>query len=279
MKNKSHSSLTLCVAALLASAACAQAQVTLAQWEFVSNANVTTTHTDVTSASALSVAGHSFQNSGYSSNQGINLDGSTYGGSPIHNAGNNSWGGDNGRFFARPFDDTSINSNTAHFAFEITLASGKSYDLNNVWFDFGIREVSGNQISVQMSDNASFSNPIVLGAGEDTNTANNALGYFDDNGTTSIGLSNEQTNPNSNPTTGNKNYSWNRLDNTLNTPQTISGTTYFRIYVAGGQRNNDPADGNYIDNLTVTAVPEPSTYAAVLGLLALAGVAYRRRRR
>ncbi|MCC5840925.1 MAG: PEP-CTERM sorting domain-containing protein [Opitutales bacterium] len=33
-----------------------------------------------------------------------------------------------------------------------------------------------------------------------------------------------------------------------------------------------------IDNLVVTAIPEPSTYAALIGLLALGFVAYRRRR-
>jgi uncharacterized membrane protein affecting hemolysin expression len=35
---------------------------------------------------------------------------------------------------------------------------------------------------------------------------------------------------------------------------------------------------NRLDNITLTAVPEPSTYAALLGLLALGVVAYRRRK-
>jgi hypothetical protein len=262
-------------------AAQAQSSIVIAQWVFASDTNASTTASDV-SASAMTHTGGSFDNGGRSGGGGINLDGSSYTGSePIHDAVNDSgWTGNDGRYFARSFDDTSITSSTKHFAFDITLDPGVTYNLENVWFDFGIREQSGNQLSVQMSSDAAFTSPIVLGAGEDTDTANDALGYFDDGGTTSIGISNAlPATPNA-ANTGNKNISWNRLDNDLNTPVTISGTTYFRIYVAGANGDNDPDNGNYIDNLTIegSVVPEPSTYAALFGLMAFGFVTWRRRR-
>lgn len=268
MNRKRLQSLTLALGALFICGSLAQAQVTLAQWDFSSDANVTSTHTDVSSASAVSVAGGTFDNSGRSSGPGINLDGSSYtSNEPLHDA--NSWMGDSGRYFARGFEDASITSSTKHFAFDITLAPGVEYDLEKVWFDFGIRFDAGDQISVQMSDNSSFTSAIVLGEGESTGLEATTLGYIDDNGTTSLGI----TQP------GNIQwFSWNRLENTLNTPVTISDTTYFRIYVAGGLETNALHEGNYIDNLTITAVPEPSTYAALFGLLALGLVVWRRRR-
>ena len=129
-----------------------------------------------------------------------------------------------------------------------------TYNLENVWFDFGIREQSGNELSVQMSSDSAFTSPIVLGAGEDTDTANNALGYFDDGGTTSIGISNAMPASPNNANTGNKDISWNRLDNVLNTPVSISGTTYFRIYVAGANGDDD-ADNGASATAAVTAAP------------------------
>ena len=273
------SALTLFTAGLVTGCvSLSAAPFTLAQWTFVDDTDATTTAADV-SASAMTNAGGSFDNDGRSGGGGINLDGSSYTGSePIHDAVNSSgWTGDDGRYFARSFDDASITSSTKHFAFDITLDPGVQYNLENVWFDFGIRQQSGNELSVQMSSDAAFTSPIVLGAGEDTNTANDALGYFDDGGTTSIGISNDMSG--TSPGTGNKNISWNRLDNNQNTPVIISDTTYFRIYVAGANGDNDPDNGNYIDNLTVqgSVIPEPGTLA-LLGM-AIGFLFYFRRRR
>ena len=129
----------------------------LAQWEFGSGTGVTTTASDV-SASDLTHAGGSFDNGGRSGGGGLFLDGSSYvDDEPIHSGVNSSgWDGPAGRYFARPFDDASITSDTKHFAFDITLDAGVTYDLDKVWFDFGIREHSGNELSVQMSPNSDF---------------------------------------------------------------------------------------------------------------------------
>lgn len=274
MKTKLKTLLTLAVSTAFLSV---QGAV-IAQWTFVDDTDTTTIASDVT-ASAFTHTGGSFDSGGRSGGRGLFLDGSSYvDDEPIHSAFNDTgWTGDDGRYFARSFDDTSITSSTKHFAFNLELDPGAEYNLENVWFDFGIREQSGNQLSVEMSSDAAFTSPIVLGAGEDTNTANDALGYFDDGGTTSIGISNDMSG--GDPTTGNKDISWNRLENNLNTPVTISGTTYFRIYVAGANGDNDPDNGNYIDNLTIeaTVIPEPGTL--VLMGVALAGLALFRRRR
>jgi hypothetical protein len=120
-----------------------------------------------------------------------------------------------------------------------------------------------------MSDNAGFTSPVILGEGESTGLVSTTLGYVDDNGTTSLGI-NQPTNI--------QNFSWNRLENTTNTPVAISGTTYFRIYVAGGVQSDESYQGNYIDNVTVEAsvIPEPGTLALV-GLALGSLLIFRRR--
>lgn len=60
------------------------------------------------------------------------------------------------------------------------------------------------------------------------------------------------------------------------TVATTSDLTLDSLWFGVNNRNSDLELS--IDNLVVTAVPEPSTYAAILGLLALGVVAYRRRR-
>ncbi|MFP4158027.1 MAG: PEP-CTERM sorting domain-containing protein [Opitutales bacterium] len=269
MINASSKPLILALAGILGFGLAAQGQIVLAQWDFSSDLDATTTAADV-SASAFSTVGGNFDNSGQSSGPGVNLDGSSYvNGEPIHNT--KSWTGDGGRYFARPFDDSSISSGGKHVAFDITLDQGSQYYLENLWFDFGIRFDAGDQISVQMSDNSDFTNPIVLGAGEATGLEADSLGYQDDNGTTSLGI-NQPDNI--------QNFSWTRLENTLDTPVTLSGSTYFRIYIAGGEAENEFEESSYLDNVTIegTVVPEPSAYAALFGLMAFGFVACRRRR-
>lgn len=245
-----------------------QADIILAQWDFntTDQANASFVASDVT-ASAFSHAGGTFSAGGHSTASGINLDGSSYvDGEPIHNS-NNAWTGDSGRYFARAFEDVSITPDTKHFAFSITLNPGVQYQLTNVWFDFGLRSNGGDVISVQMSPNADFSDPIVLGAGQATGLEATSLGYQDDEGTVSLGInqpSNQQWS------------SWTRLENTLNTPVPISGTTYFRIYSANGTNSSNARDGVMVDNVTITAIPEPGT----LTLLIVGGLfVYIRRRR
>lgn len=57
-------------------------------------------------------------------------------------------------------------------------------------------------------------------------------------------------------------------------------TAYFRWQFSNletGEGTGNPRSGLAINNLEITAVPEPETYAAIFGFLALAGVIIRRR--
>lgn len=55
-------------------------------------------------------------------------------------------------------------------------------------------------------------------------------------------------------------------------PAGTTSVSFFALFVNGG------VGTIYADDLVVTVVPEPQTYAAILGLLTLAFVAYRRRK-
>ncbi len=50
-----------------------------------------------------------------------------------------------------------------------------------------------------------------------------------------------------------------------------------RIWLWGGS-SGGPLSGVYVDNISISVVPEPSTYALVFGVIALGAVAWRRRR-
>lgn len=59
-----------------------------------------------------------------------------------------------------------------------------------------------------------------------------------------------------------------------------TNTTYIAVFLSAistGNILNYPA-GYYADNVTLTAVPEPSTYAALAGLGALGLAVWRRRK-
>ena len=58
--------------------------------------------------------------------------------------------------------------------------------------------------------------------------------------------------------------------------QNLTGPVEFRVYVFDG--TTQATRGAVIDNITVTNVPEPTTYAALLVGVGLAGAAYRRRK-
>lgn len=69
------------------------------------------------------------------------------------------------------------------------------------------------------------------------------------------------------------------IDGTLqDNGRTVAAATYTFDQVAFSMANTNSV-GYSISDLQVTAVPEPSTYAAILGALALAGVALRRRQK
>ena len=73
---------------------------------------------------------------------------------------------------------------------------------------------------------------------------------------------------------GSGDFSWNRYVFNIGDTLAQGDTVYFRIGGAGHVTGNA---NMHMDNLTV-AIPEPSTYAALFGLLAL-GLAFRVRRR
>jgi hypothetical protein len=58
---------------------------------------------------------------------------------------------------------------------------------------------------------------------------------------------------------------------------TLTATTFDAIYLGSGSSTGGLQDV-YIDNITVSAIPEPSTYAAIAGALVLAQVGFVRRR-
>jgi hypothetical protein len=251
-------------------AAQAQSSIVLAQWTFDSDLNVTTTASDV-SASALTRVNTNDVNGTLSGGDGVNPDGSSYvNGDAINDP--NSWSSDataSQRAFGRVFD----NIDDDYFAFDITLDPGASYQLTNVQFDAGFRSGGPNHIRVQYSLASDFSNPVTIGEGAGwLNTATTGLDYGPAAdvaaipGLPSLGV--VQPSP--------AQFSWNRFENPAgNAP--ISGNVYFRVQAEGSTLVNGDANF-YLDNITVTAVPEPSTCAALFGLMALGFVAWRRRR-
>ncbi|MCC5849081.1 MAG: PEP-CTERM sorting domain-containing protein [Verrucomicrobia bacterium] len=244
----------------------AQADIILAQWTFASNMNATTAASDVTASAVTLVA--TTTNGPYSSATGINLDGSSYvDGNAINRS---TWSGEGGRAFGRVFNDLDEH----YFAFSITLDPGTNYQLKNVQFDAGFRTDGVNHMRVQYSFSSDFSNPVTIGEGagwlEDPTTG---LDYGPDadfngiEGLPSLGVQR--------PGAGSA-FSWNRFNNDGGNVA-ISDTVYFRIQGAGSTGTD--ADANfYIDNVTITAIPEPSTLV-LLGIVGVAGLIGLRRRR
>lgn len=66
---------------------------------------------------------------------------------------------------------------------------------------------------------------------------------------------------------------WSSFSQTISSPVALGANQFVvRFSAPGGERI-------MVDNFTVSTVPEPSTYAAMVGLLALGAVMWRRRRR
>lgn len=57
-----------------------------------------------------------------------------------------------------------------------------------------------------------------------------------------------------------------------------AGSSLFLRWTGGEVSGSGSRDGLGLDNISLTAIPEPSTYAAIFGALALAGVVVHRRR-
>jgi hypothetical protein len=60
---------------------------------------------------------------------------------------------------------------------------------------------------------------------------------------------------------------------------TFDTSKSYRFIAYGQTSSGDPVDGSYFSDITLTAIPEPSSFALLGGLLALGHVMVRRRRR
>ena len=133
-----------------------------------------------------------------------------------------------------------------YFTFTITADSGYAFDLDNLTFDIG-RGLRGAEDYAVRSSVDSYVDNIVFADDEiDQTPAGQDINLYDSayNGLTSIG---------------------------------------FRIYLDDRRNNSASASETFIDNVvlngTVSAIPEPSAYAAILGCLALAILIVRRKGR
>jgi MYXO-CTERM domain-containing protein len=237
----------------------------LAQWTFASDLSPTTV---ATGASASAFGNSATLTAGpFSSGPGPHVDGSSYvGGQPFLSGGaadlpNNQ----DGRTFGRPFN----NLDTAYHHFSIT-ANDQSFALGSIGFDVGWRSGGGNEMRVQYSFSSDFSNPVTIAhmAGYTASADVDGLGVGPvdlDTGLPTIGVPS---------VSGSSSFSWNRYVFGINDTLAQGETVYFRIQGAGQTTGNANI---HMDNITV-AIPEPSTYAAIFGLLGL-GLAFRLRRR
>ena len=120
------------------------------------------------------------------------------------------------------------------------------------------------------------------GAQEDANGNNDVLSFY--NGSTTTALSDAQgditfgqnTTLSLTVTADSWSYSLNGAPATIGSGSFDMSKSYG--FVAYANRGDSANNGSYISNITLTAVPEPGTYALLGGLLALGHVMLRRRR-
>lgn len=245
----------LCVLGSLGAAGLAHSEVIL-QYTMASNLNPTT---EATNISGTAIGGLTDGTTAilHSSGEGTPLDGT---GLPIDDG---TGGGPDGRAYGRVFA-TDGDGNFQHFfQFGLTVDSGSmtfgsgSY----VEFDSGHRHLGPTRYAVAYSTDG-FANETFIAGGP----------AVADGLSTIVGAGS--------PPSGGS-FDWMRINTTFTVGTLSSGDNLsFRFYLGESSSEAINTDfTHYIDSVTVAAVPEPATYAALTGLLALGLVAWRRRQR
>lgn len=180
---------------------------------------------------------------------GVNINSASLalGGGLIASSSADTFGGSN-------FDATSLSSaisNGDYISITITPASGYKLSISSIGFNSGVSTATTN-FNVSLLSNATGL------------TATDALHTYSFSSASapaqSITLTSSQALQNYSSTIEFRLYGW----------RDASGTSTFRI------RNLSGSD--LVINGTVNAIPEPSTYAALVGMLALSGVMWQRQR-
>ena len=259
------SALALGLSAGLASGQVLPTTDILAQWTFADNVDPTTVASGATASAFANSA--ALEAGPYSSGPGPALDGSSYvGGQPfLSGSAQDLPNSEDGRTFARRFTDL----DTTYHHFSITAADS-SFTLGSIGFDVGWRLNGGNEMRVQYSFSSDFSDPITVAhmAGYTASADVDGLGVGPvdpDTGLPTIGVD---------TISGSGDFSWNRYVFNIGDTLVQGDTVYFRIGGAGHVTGNSNI---HMDNVTV-AIPEPRTYAAFFGLLALGLAVWTRRR-
>lgn len=142
-------------------------------------------------------------------------------------------------------------------SFTLTVDSGFQLDLNSIRADLGTRNNGASHMAITY----------ISGTTEVNLTAGGEL---------DVSITDPQSN------LGTNNFDWDRytFSENIGGTEALTGAIEFRIY-ARGNGSTDASHNTYIDNIVVdgqvTAVPEPSTFAIISGVLALGFVMLRRR--
>ena len=251
---KSLQNILIAIGPMLALCSVGHGQDIVLQYTFAGNLNPTTEAANVTGTSLTGLTDGTRPIS-HSGGEGPRLDGSNL---PI----DDGTGSVPGRAFSRVFGTDGVGNFQHYFQFGLTLDSGSLTfgSGSSVEFDSGHRNKSATKYAVAYSTDG-FTTETFLAGGP----------AVADGLSTIVGTGS--------PPPGGS-WDWKRINNsfsagTLNAADTLD----FRVYLGDSADVAVNTDfTHYIDNITVTAVPEPSTYAALFGLFAVGLVMYRRRR-
>ncbi|MFA6287064.1 MAG: hypothetical protein WC661_06715 [Opitutaceae bacterium] len=177
------------------------------------------------------------------------------------------------------FPTTVVNGSGGTSAYSTTVADAIA---NNRYFQFTITPDSGNQVALSA---LSFNYGAITASGSFPQAGAPITVAFEvrssvDNFTTSIGSVSASFNQSENNVTGL--YTINLTS--ISGYSLLTTATTFRIYAYFSSGTPGYSDSSRLDNVsltgTVSAIPEPSAYAAGMGVIALCGaVAFSRRRR